>query len=116
MASGTTAFTSLLVNVGATREIASKIMARAELGFGAMVISGLDVAGNVFLQDGLVADGAVSSGNFRLALGAEYAVTPEIAVSVQPIVINSAVAPDGLRQGIDALNTFQALIGVGYRM
>lgn len=115
-ASGRAGFTALLLNVGAGKEIANKIRVRGELGAGVMVYSGLDVIGNIFVDQGTMATGALSSASFRLALGAEYAITDNIAVSVQPVVLNSSPAPEGMRAGIDNVNSFQALAGVAYKM
>lgn len=115
-ASGTATFTALLVNVGTSMEVMPKVRVRGELGVGTMIYSGLDVPGNVFVDDGLMATGAVSSASFRVAIGGEYAITDAIAVSAQPVVLSVSPAPAGMRRSIDNVSSYQALIGVGYKM
>ena len=115
-ASGTAGFTALLVNVGGSMEVASKVRVRSELGVGTMIYSGLDVPGNVFVEEGHMATGAVSSASFRFAIGAEYAITDSIAVSAQPVVLSLSPAPGGMRPGIDNVSSYQALPDVGEPM
>lgn len=115
-ASGTASFTQILANVGGSMEIIPKLRARAELGVGAMIYSGLDVPGNIFVADGMAASGALSTASFRVSLGAEYALTSNLAVSAQPIIISVSQAASGMRDSIEHVSSYQALIGLGYSM
>jgi hypothetical protein len=116
-ATGNAGFTAVLANVGVGMEVANNIRLRGEVGVGAMVYSGLDVEGNIFVQDGMTATGALSSASFRFALGAEYAITDSLALSAQPIVFNFSPAPTGLKDNdIDNIRSLQLLVGVGYSM
>ncbi len=114
--SGTAGFTAVLANVGVGMEVANKIRIRGEFGVGVMVYTGLDVEGNIFVEEDMVADGALSSAAFRFAIGAEYAITNSLALSVQPIVGNFSPAPTGLKESIDSIRSIQLLVGVGYSM
>ncbi len=114
--SGTVALTSLLLNVGVGMEVANKISVRGELCAGIMLYSGLDQVGNIFVQDGMAATGALSTASFRIAVGGDYAITDNLSVNVQPIVYNVSPAPENMRVGIDSVTAFHFLAGVGYRM
>ena len=117
MSEGSIGFSSLLVNAGGSMEIFDKVTARAELGVGMMIYSGLGATGNGFSDPNVrIEDGSLASFSTRLALGAEYAITDALAVTVQPLVLAFSPAPDGLRSDIENLRTFQALVGVGYKM
>ncbi len=117
MAEGIIGFSSVLLNTGASMEIFDKVTARAELGVGLMVYSGLGEAGNGFSDpNARIEGGSLKSFSTRLALGAEYAITDAIAVTVEPLVLAFSPAPHGMRSDIDNLRLFQALVGVGYKM
>lgn len=116
MTSGTAGFTAFLANVGVGMEVAPKIRVRGELGIGLMAYTGFGTVGNVFVDEGTMADGPLSSVAFRVAAGAEYAITDNLAVSAQPIVGNFSPAPSGIKSSIDNIKSFQLLLGVGYRM
>ena len=115
-ATGSASLTAFLVNAGASMPVADKIRVNGEVGMGMMVYSGLDVPGNVFVNEGQMAKGSLSSASFRLALGAEYAINNNLTVSLQPLVLSFSPAADGMREGIDNVNSYQALLGVGYKM
>lgn len=115
-ASGTTTFTGVLANLGASKELASKISARGEIGAGLMLVTGLDDEQNVFSEDAMSADGLALSASFRVALGAELALSETLAVTAQPVIFTYSPAASGMRSSIDSVSTYQALIGLGLKL
>lgn len=113
--SGTASLIAVLANVGASMEVANKIRVRGELGVGALVFTGLSAVGNVFLDRGFVADAPISMFNVRVSANVEYALTDAIAVTATT-AISVAPAHEDLRDDIDRIVSFQALLGVGYKM
>lgn len=114
--SGTAGLTSLLANVGALYPVIDKLSARAELGLGVLFFSGVDSPGNVFIQQGKMANGALSMFHLRVALGAEYAITDNIVVNAHPVVFSWSPARSGLREDISSITRFELLVGVGYKL
>lgn len=113
--SGTASMTTLLANAGATYPVAPKINVRGELGLGVLLFGGLS-EGNVFTDGGRAADAALSIFNLRIALSAEYEVTPNIYVNAAPVVYSYSPSKDGIRDEVGALTRFELLFGAGYRM
>jgi hypothetical protein len=114
---GTAGLTALLANAAGSYPVIPSLpafTARAEVGLGVLVMSGLD-QGTPFLEDDQFADGAIGMFHARFALGAEYLVTPNIAVFAQPVVLSFSPASK-LRDGISSLTRFEVLFGAGYRM
>jgi len=114
---GTAGLTALLANVAGTYPIVPSLpalTARADLGLGVLIMSGLK-RGTPFLEDDQFADGAISMFHARFALGADYMVTPNIAVFAQPVVLSFSPASK-LRDGISSLTRYEILFGAGYRM
>jgi hypothetical protein len=114
---GTAGLTALLANAAGSYPVIPSLpafTARAEVGLGILVMSGLD-QGTPFLEDDQFADGAIGMFHARFALGADYMVTPNIAVFAQPVVLSFSPASK-LRDGISSLTRFEVLFGAGYRM
>jgi hypothetical protein len=115
MTSGTAGLTTALFNVGASRELVSRLSARADVGAGVLVFSGLTEPGNPFLETGEAADGPLSMFQIRAALGVEYAVNKSFVMSAQPVVFSYSPT-DPLRDDIEKITRFEVLVGAGYRM
>ncbi|HWM86237.1 MAG TPA: hypothetical protein VNO33_10380, partial [Kofleriaceae bacterium] len=113
--SGTAALTGLLANVGVSYEFIPKLSGRADIGFGALVFSGLTEMGNPFLDMNDFADGPISMFHARAALGAEYAITNNFVVHAQPVVFSFSPSRP-LRQEIDNITRFEVLVGAGYKL
>lgn len=109
-------FISALANVGATYTVAPKIGVRADVGAGVLVFSGIDEMGNPFTEGGAPTSGALAMFALRAGVSAEYAVTPNIAVTVAPITFSYSPPKDGLRMDIKSIDRLDFMVGVGYRM
>jgi hypothetical protein len=113
--SGTSAWTTIMANVGADYTVAPKISVRGDVGAGVLVFSGLSM-GNPFVNPGQTATGALGVFGFRAAASAEYAVTKNVLVQVTPIGFLYAAAPSGFKSSITSLTSLEFMAGVGYRM
>ncbi len=113
--SETAAMTQLLLNASATYEVMPKISARGDLGLGLLFLSGVDM-GSPFTQSGAGTSGALAMFSFRFALSGEYDVTKNIFATVTPFAYSWSPAKTGLRSDIAAINSFDFLVGAGYRM
>ena len=89
--------------------------ARLDVGVGVLVFSGLDKQGNPFTMNGTAATGALSTFHTRVAVSADYAVTPNVVVTATPIAFAYSPAPSGFDPSISSLTTLSFLVGVGYR-
>ncbi|HTE52236.1 MAG TPA: tetratricopeptide repeat protein [Kofleriaceae bacterium] len=117
MTSGTAGMTGLLGNIGLAYQFLPRLAARAEVGAGVLIFSGLGEPGAPFLQGGTQLTDGKSIGlfNARVALGAEYAVTRNLIVNAQPVVFSYSPSSP-LRNDIEKITQFEILVGVGYRM
>ena len=116
-ATGTTGLTALLANAAGGYPIIPSLpalSARAEVGLGVLVMSGLD-RGNPFLDQNQFADGSIAMFHARIALGAEYMVTPNLALFAQPVVFSFSPASK-LRDEISSVTRYEILFGAGYKM
>jgi hypothetical protein len=113
--SGTAGLWAILANVGASRPVAPKISVRGDLGLGLQVLSGVTKAGNPFLNPDQVASGPLSMFNVRVALGAEYELTPNVSVNAQPLVLSWSPTSK-LRDDISSITRYEFLIGAGYKL
>ena len=114
---GTAGLTALLANAAGGYPIVPSLpalSARAEVGLGVLIMSGLD-RGSPFLEDNQFADGAIAMFHARLALGAEYMVTPNVALFAQPVVLSFSPASK-LRDEISSVTRYEILFGAGYKM
>jgi len=115
--SGTASLFGLLANASGVYEIAAVpgLAARADVGLGVQFFGGLGTPGTPFLEADESSDAPLTTFHTRLAVGAEYAVTPNIQVHAYPLVFG--YSPKGqLRETISAVTRFDLLVGVGYRM
>jgi len=110
--SETASLTQFLANAGATYPVNDKIGVRGEVGLGLQTFGNI-VAGNPFTEGGRPTDGTLAMFNFRFAIAAEYAITPNIAASVTPFSVSLSPKKDGMQSGVTSIDF---LVGVGYRM
>ncbi len=114
---GTASLTGLMANAGALYAIPSipQLSVRGDVGLGVQLFGGLTQKGTPFLEPNENLDAALTSFHLRIALGAEYLVTPNIAVSATPLIF--AYSPKGvLRDTISGITRFELILGVGYKM
>lgn len=117
--SGNSTLWSLLANARALYPLGfvNGLTLAGELGAGVLTFSGLnDDAAPIFLEPGMVSDGSPSMLNLRVAIGAEYALMPNLGVSVYPLVYSFSPAKDGFREDISSIQRFDFLVGVSYRL
>ncbi|CAN5244440.1 hypothetical protein BH11MYX1_BH11MYX1_31360 [soil metagenome] len=107
---------SALADVGATYAVAPKIGARADVGLGVLAFGGISDPGNPFTQMGAGTTGSLAMFAVRAALSADYAVTPNVVVTVTPIAFTYSPAKSGLRDDIKSLTRLDFMVGLGYRM
>jgi hypothetical protein len=112
-AKGTASLIGILANVAPTIEVIPKLSIRADLGVGVLAIPGLGMADNPFTTG--PADGALSALHVRGALSADYAVTPNIVVTLTPISFGYSPPPAGFIDEIKSLTLLAFFAGVGYR-
>jgi hypothetical protein len=111
---GTSGLLALLANVGASYPVTPALRVRGDVGFGVLVMGGL-YEGNPFLNEGDFADEPIGMLHARFALGAEYLLSPNLAIQAQPMVLSVSPA-DQLRDDISTLTRFEVLLGASYRM
>ena len=112
---GTLGVIGLLVNAGPSFAVIPKLSVRGDVGIGALVLTGLEQDGNPFTQDGSPATGALSTFMARVALSADYAVTPNVIITAMPIAFSYSTVPAGFDPTIKSLTTLSFMAGVGYR-
>ncbi len=114
---GTAGLTAVLANVAGGYPIVPSLpalSARAEIGLGVLVMSGLE-RGNPFLESNQFADGSIAMFHARLALGADYMVTPNLSLFAQPVVFSFSPTSK-LRDEISSVTRYEILFGAGYKM
>jgi hypothetical protein len=113
---GSSGLTSLLANGTVDYPLMdSRLSMLVSLGLGVQILSGVDQEGNVFIEEGMVATGALTMFNLRVSGGAGYAITDNIVVGAHAGFAYSP-AKEGMRESIDALTRLEILAGVGYQM
>lgn len=112
---GSGALFGILANVAPTYEIIPNLSARADLGVGVLVFSGLDKDGNPFTEGGAPATGALSTLHVRAAVSGDYAIGQNLVVTATPFAFAYSPSPKGFASRVSSLSTLSFLVGVGYR-
>jgi tetratricopeptide (TPR) repeat protein len=112
-ASKTASLIGVLANAGATYQVAPKISVRGDLGLGALLFS--NVSESVFTA-GAPASGALTMFHVRAAISGEYAITPNIQLTLPSIAFSYSPPKDGLAADIKSITSFDFMLGLGYRM
>ncbi len=107
---------SALADVGATYAVAPKIGIRADVGLGVLALGGISDPGNPFTQMGAGTTGSLAMFAVRAGLSGDYAVTPNVVVTITPIAFTYSPAKSGLRDDIKSLTRLDFMLGLGYRM
>ncbi|MBS1120368.1 MAG: Tetratricopeptide 2 repeat protein [Deltaproteobacteria bacterium] len=103
----------LMANVGGTYHVAPKVGLRGDLGLGALVFGGVS---NSPFTSFAPTTGALTMFHLRAGLSADYAVTPNVIVTVVPFAFSYSPAKAGLRDDIKAITAIDFMVGLGYRM
>lgn len=111
---GTAGLTGILANVSGYMPVGWRLAARADLGAGVQIMSGLQEENNPFLDMSQSADGAITMFHARLGLGLDLAINEQVLVSVEPVFSFSPTSE--LRDDIDSINRFDIMLGAGYRL
>jgi len=115
MGNATGGLLGIMANAGPTYTIIPKLAARADVGVGVQLFTGLEHDGNPFTAGGAPATGPLGTFLLRGALSAEYAVTPNIVIVAMPLAYTYSAAPTGFKPEIKALTTLSFAVGIGYR-
>lgn len=113
--SGTGMLFGLMANAAPSVELAPKVSARVDVGLGVQIFSGLEKNGNPFTNGGAAATGPLSVFHVRGAVSGDYAVTPNLVLTVTPIAFAYSPAPAGFVSSASSLTTMSFLAGIGYR-
>ncbi len=103
----------LFADVGATYAVAPKIGLRGDLGVGALFFGGVSQSP---FTNGAEASGALGMFHLRVALSADYAITPNVIATLIPIAFSYSPAAKGLRDDIKSITAIDFMVGLGYRM
>lgn len=113
--SGTGMLFGLMANAAPSVQLIPKLSARADVGLGVQIFSGLEKNGNPFTNGGAAATGPLSVFHVRGAVSGDYAVTPNLVLTVTPIAFAYSPAPTGFVSTASSLTTMSFLAGIGYR-
>lgn len=113
--SGTGGLIGLMANAAPTMELIPKLSARLDVGLGAQIFTGLQKEGNPFTNGGAAATGPLTVFHARAALSGDYAVTPNVVLTVTPFAFAYSPAPEGFLANVSSLTTMSFMAGVGYR-
>lgn len=110
---GVSHFIGLLANVGTRYWVLDKLAARLELGAGMLLLSGLD-QNNVFIPEGTMATSTLGMFSARASVGADYALSENLVLTISPFIVSYSPPDSGLRAEIDQLLRFDFMLGLGY--
>ncbi len=113
MMNKTASLIGAFANAGASFQVAPKIALRGDLGLGVRWLSGVSESP---FTDGQEATGALPMFLARVAVSAEYLVTPSFLVTLIPVAFSYSPAPGGLREEITSITAIDFMVGLGYRM
>jgi hypothetical protein len=110
---GTGQLWGLVANVGATYEVIPKLGVRLDAGLGALFFAGIDQS--TFTGGGSTT-GALTMFHVRGAVSAEYAITPNVVLTLAPVAFTYSPPKDGLADDIKSITSIDfAMVGIGYR-
>jgi hypothetical protein len=100
-----------MANAGATYEVIPNLGIRGDVGVGALVFAGIDQSpftGNA------PTTGALTMFHTRVAVSADYAITPNVVLTVMPGAFTYSPAAEGIVGG-GSIMSFDFMVGIGYR-
>lgn len=107
------ALTAVVANAGITFEVIEKLGLRGDVGAGILVFSG--VSESPFTK-GAPTSGALTMPHVRVAISADYAITPNIVATATPFAFSYSPPKEGLREDITSITAIDFMLGIGYRM
>jgi hypothetical protein len=113
MASKTAQLIGLVANAGATYLVTPKIGLRGDVGLGVQWFNGV---GESPFTDNAPTSGALPMFHVRVAVSAEYAITPNFIATAVPIAFSYSPPAEGLRDDIKSIRALDFMVGLGYRM
>jgi hypothetical protein len=103
----------LLANAGVTYEVIPKLGVRLDAGLGALFFANIDESP---FTGGMTTSGALSMFHIRGGVSAEYAVTPNVVLTLAPIAFTYSPPKEGLTKDIKSITSIDfAMVGIGYR-
>jgi hypothetical protein len=113
MASKTAQLIGLVANAGATYTVIPKLGVRGDLGLGVQWFNGV---GESPFTSFAPTSGALPMFHLRLAVSADYAITPNVIATVVPLAFSYSPPAAGLRDDIKSIRALDFMLGLGYRM
>jgi len=113
MASDTAQLWGVMADAGATFEVIPKLGLRADVGVGALFFAGVNQSP---FTDNAPTSGALTMFHFRGAVSADYAVTPNIAITATPFAFSYSPPKAGLDTSITSITSIDFMVGIGFRM
>ncbi|HWO22431.1 MAG TPA: tetratricopeptide repeat protein [Kofleriaceae bacterium] len=113
MASKTAQLIGLVANAGATYTLIPKLGLRGDVGLGVQWFNGIGESPFTSFQP---TSGALPMFHVRVAVSADYAITPNVVATVVPIAFSYSPPASGLRDDIKSIQALDFMIGLGYRM
>lgn len=101
-----------LANAGLAYEVYPRLYLRGDIGLGALVFR--EVTASRFTE-GRPTSGGLAMLHVRAAASLDYAVTPNVVVTV-PLAFSYSPPKEGLADSINAITSFDFMAGIGYRM
>jgi hypothetical protein len=101
----------LMANGAATYEVIPKLGIRGDLGLGALVFGGIDQSP---FTNGAPTTGALAMFHARVAVSADYAVTPNLVLTAMPGAFTYSPAAQGIVGG-GAVWSYDLMVGIGFR-
>ncbi len=114
--SGTALLTGLVASGAARYPLLDELFLRGELGLGAQILSGIADSGTMFIDPGLTVTGALTLFHMRAQLGAEYEITPDVAISASPVALSFSPHRSGIHEEIGSILRFESLVGLTLRL
>ena len=111
--SGTASLVAVMANVGLSYEVITNLAIRGEVGVGGLFFLGASKSPFTGNQE---TTGALGMAHVRVGLSADYAITPNLVVTVAPFAFSYSPPKAGLRDDIKSLNEIDFMVGLGYRM
>lgn len=103
----------LLANAGVTYEVIPKLGVRLDVGLGALFFANIDESP---FTGGSTTSGALSMFHIRGGVSAEYAVTPNVVLTLAPVAFTYSPPKEGLTDDIKSITSIDfAMVGIGYR-
>ena len=112
----TASMVEALANIGLARDVAPKFSVRGDVGVGVLFFGGIQEMGNPFTAAGAGTTGTLAMFAMRVAVSADYKLTPNLFATATPFAFSYSPAKSGMREDIKAFTRIDFMLGIGYRM